>query len=644
MFGIFKCAAAVPEIRVGDTAFNAEKIIALYLEAADNGAAAVVFPELCISSYTCGDLFFNRDLLANSMAALEKIIASSAGKKCIGIVGLPVLAEHALFNCAAVFGDGEIYALIGKSVLPNYREFYEKRQFKSVRELPGMSVVIGGKRLAIGNNTVFESTNGFRFGVEICEDLWGVIPVSSQLALSGAEVIFNPSAGTELVGKAEFRRKLVAMQSARIVGGYVFSGAGVHESTSDMVFGGHAFIAENGRILEVNQRFQRNNSIIYADIDVEKLQNGRMSESSFNEFSSASLPDGGLTCRRIGVCRVNESGHDCRHLRLEKMPFVPADDSRRVENCREILQIQTAAMAKRWEHTRAKKLVIGLSGGLDSTLAALVCAESAKLLKKPSADVLAITMPGFGTGSRTRGNAEKLAELLGMELRIIPIAEAVKQHFLDIGHDGKTLDITYENAQARERTQILMDVANKEDGIVVGTGDLSEIALGWSTFNGDQMSMYNVNASVPKTLIKYLVEFAAEQAGTGELRSVLLDVAATPISPELLPPDKDGKIAQKTENIVGRYILHDFFLYHFIKSGFGLKKLEFLADCAFAGEIDPEEIHRTLELFARRFIGQQFKRHASPEGPKVGTIALSPRGDWRMPADVSPGVFKTPEK
>lgn len=636
MFGIFKCAAAVPEVRVGDTVFNAEAILSLYREAVNEKAAAAVFPELSITSYSCGDLFFNRDLLTNALAALKKIVAASAGCDCVGIVGLPVMAEHAVFNCAAVFSNGVLHGIVGKSVLPNYREFYEKRQFRSVRELPGMSVVIGGTRYVIGNDAVFESANGFRFGVEICEDLWGVVPVSSRLALSGAEVIFNLSAGTELVGKAEFRRRLVAMQSARIVGGYVFSGAGVHESTSDAVFGGHALIAENGRILRENSRFDRRGSIIYADIDTEKLQNGRMSESSFNEFSSASLE---TPCRRVGIGRVYESGRDGRHLALSRTPFVPEDPATRRANCRDIASIQSAALAKRWEHTGAERLVIGLSGGLDSTLAALVCAESAKLLARSPDKVLAVTMPGFGTGSRTRGNAEKLAELLGFELRVIPIGEAVKQHFADIGHDGKTPDVTYENAQARERTQILMDIANHERGIVVGTGDLSEIALGWSTFNGDQMAMYNVNASVPKTLIRHLVEFAAEESGEGELRRVLLDVAATPISPELLPPDGNGGIAQKTEAIVGRYILHDFFLYHFVKSGFGMKKLEFLAKCAFEDEFDGEEIRRTLSVFAGRFISQQFKRHPLPEGPKVGTIALSPRGDWRMPSDVSGNVF-----
>jgi len=560
-------------------------------------------------------------------AALARLIAETKGSKTLVIVGTPLRVESRLFNAAAVIADGCLLGLPLKEYLPNYREFYEKRQFNSVREFEGDSVIFDGVEVPAGSGLVFCAEGSFRFGVEICEDLWTVIPPSSNLALGGAQVIFNATAGNELVSKADFRRSLVANQSARISGTYIMAGAGVHESTSDVVFSGHALMAVNGRVVAENERFSRQSTLIYSDVKPAWSDSLRASWTSFNDCVGVSPVE------RIQIPALVESP-DLKYFSISPRPFVPSDDAARSERCHEIFSIQTAGLAKRVEHTGIKRLILGISGGLDSTLALLVCAKTCDLLGLPRTFICAITMPGFGTTKRTKGNAEQLAQALGVELRTISIDTAVTQHFKDIGHDPKNQNVVFENSQARERTQILMDIANAESGILVGTGDLSEIALGWSTFNGDQMSMYSVNCSVPKTLIRYLVDYYAS-ISEPVLAGVLRDVIDTPVSPELLPGD------QHTESILGRYELHDFFLYYFMKYGETPEILAALAAEAFGDTATVEEIQSALKMFLTRFISQQFKRNTSPDGPKVGTMALSPRGDWRCPSDMSSAVLKS---
>lgn len=625
MNGFHRLAAAVPVLRVGDPEYNVERMLELYARACDEGAAIVVFPELAVTGYSCGDMFEQQALLDAADGALARFISATAGRRTIAIAGAPLRVGSRLFNAAAVFGGGRLLGLPLKEFLPNYREFYEKRQFRSVREFTGRTAVLAGQEAPAGAGLVFDCEGGPRFGVEICEDLWAVVPPSSQLAIGGAQVVFNLTAGNELVAKADFRRDLVVNQSARLSGAYVLAGAGVHESTADVVFSGHAMIAFNGRLVAENARFDRQSSIVFADVKPAWTDSLRAYWTSFNDAASAA------TVTRVPLPAAPESP-DLRHARLAPRPFVPSDAAVRSERCHEIFSIQTAGLAKRIEHTGAKRLVVGVSGGLDSTLALLVCAKTCVLLGLPPPFICAVTMPGFGTSRRTRGNAAKLAAKLGAELRTIPIGPAVLRHFKDIGHDPARHDVVYENAQARERTQILMNLANAEGGLLVGTGDLSEIALGWSTFNGDHMSMYNVNGSVPKTLIRYLVEYHAS-VSEPDLAAVLRDVARTPVSPELLPG------AQHTESLIGRYELHDFFLYYFMKFGETPEGLALLAEQAFGDEARPEEIRDALAIFLRRFIGQQFKRNAAPDGPKVGTLALSPRGDWRCPSDLSPAVW-----
>ncbi len=634
MFGFHRLAAAVPVLRVADVDFNTGMLRECYEAAARGEAAAVVFPELSITGYSCGDLFFQKRLLERARAAAEEFAAVTAGRRTMAIFGLPLLEGEALYNVAAVAADGRIRGLVPKTLLPNYREFYEKRYFQSGREVRGRTVKLGETAVPFGSDLLFDDGGEFRFGVEVCEDLWGVLPPSSLLALGGARVIFNLSAGTELAAKAEYRRDLVRQQSARCLAAYVLASAGVYESTSDVVFGGHALIADNGRLAAENRRFARENSIIFADVDFERLAAARVSESSFNDNP---LP-AGTVFRTVSVPAAAGSP-DLAYAVNPRCPFVPGDDADRRERCTEIFDIQCAGLARRVEHTCAKTMVIGISGGLDSTLALLVAAECCRLLGRDPAAIIAYTMPGFGTTDRTRGNAVRLCELLGVTLREVDIRPACLQHFRDIGHDPEVLDTAYENVQARERTQILMDVANKTGGLVIGTGDLSEIALGWSTYNGDHMSMYAVNCSIPKTLIRFLIETTAERSAP-ELAAVLRDVIATPVSPELLPAAGDGSIAQKTEDLIGPYELHDFFLYHFVKYGAEPEKIRFLAENAFRGIYDAETVSRWLAVFLRRFFRQQFKRNCVPDGPKVGTIALSPRGDWRMPADAADTLWR----
>ncbi len=673
MFGFYRFACVSPVLKVADTAYNTEEIIRSAKIAASNGAAFVVFPELCITGYTCSDLFHQELLLQNSTRALVRIADALKESDAVIAVGLPLRIFGRLYNCAAFVQHGRVVAITPKIHLPNQREFYEKRHFSSGRDLlRGMRDVSAGN--SAGAVTCFIEGAGevpitnyitvkggascsdgseVRVGVELCEDLWTPAPPSGELALAGANVIVNLSASDALVGKRDYRRNLVMNQSARCMAAYVYASAGVHESTTDMVFSGHLMIAENGSMLAESKPFSRETEIVYADVDVERLNMQRLSEGSFQDFDSRSI---------IARAATLDSLHACDKLQyryVSSTPFVPGNTETRDTSCTDIFNIQCAGLAKRLEATRSKRAVIGLSGGLDSTLALLVVAETFKLLNRPAKEILALTMPGFGTTHRTRNNAVELAKLLGVELRTVDIQKACLQHFADIGHDPQKLDVTYENVQARERTQILMDIANSEGGIVIGTGDLSEIALGWSTYNADHMSMYAVNCDIPKTLVRHIVRWYADrsvqnlnQTGaelspseTGahletrekgaELAAVLRDILDTPVSPELLPADSNGQIAQKTESILGAYELHDFFLYHFAKYGASPEKLRYLAKYAFKGKHTDEEIDKALAIFIRRFFTQQFKRSCIPDGPKVGTISLSPRADWRMPSDAS---------
>jgi len=628
-------AAVVPKVRVADVEANVAELIAAAQMAAEGGAQAILFPELCITAYACGDLFFQPRLQQAALRGLARFVAETSSLEAILIVGLPMAIDDKLYNVAAVAKGGHLLGLVPKTVLPNYREFYERRQFSQASCLMRKTAWLPGfGETPIGTDLIFSDGGDFTFGIEICEDLWSVLPPSSRLCLQGARVIFNPCASTELAGKADYRRRLVAQQSGTCMAAYVFASAGVGESTQDVVYGGHAMIAENGHIVAENERFGRGTSITYADVDLARLGAARISESSFAENA---LPAEWRSVRRVDLGAI-PGQIDLRYAIVPPRPFLPspAEQDRR---CEEILNIQAAGLAKRMEHTGARSLVIGVSGGLDSSLALLVCDRACKLLGKPASTILAVTMPGFGTTGRTYGNAVKLMKLLGATTKETNIKEACLLHFKDLDFDPALRTNTYENVQARERTKILMNLANKTGGMVVGTGDLSEIALGWSTYNGDHMSMYAVNCSIPKTLIRCLISHVARHASP-DLAAVLQDINDTPVSPELLPPSDDGSIEQKTEEVLGPYDLHDFFLYHFIKYGAEPEKMRALARLAFNGEYDDGLIDRTLATFIRRFFSQQFKRSCIPDGPKVGTIALSPRGDWRMPSDAAASVWR----
>lgn len=625
--GFYRIASGVPRLQVADPVYNAGEIMRLFRRAASEGAAALVLPELCVSGYTCGDLFEQRALLSASEEAVRRIVDSTAGSSMILLVGTPVRWRSRLFNAAAVIQDGRLLGLCGKTYLPNYREFYEKRQFRSIREFDGGEVDYAGFRVPMGGDLVFDAGGDFVFGAELCEDMWAVIPPSASLALNGAKLIFNLSAGPELAGKAEYRRSLVSGLSARYSAVYVLAGAGVHESTSDLVFSGHAVISENGRILAENARFEQDGALIFSECRPAWMEQQRRSWTSFNDVPAVS-------CRRVACAAVPE----CRQLQYREVPshpFVPESAADRSGRCRELFAIQATGLAKRVRHAHVRRLVVGLSGGLDSTLALLVCAECCHLLQLPPTLICAVTMPGMGTGSRTYRNAVGMAREIGCELREIPIGAAVRQHFADIGHDPEKLDVVYENAQARERTQILMDLANELGGIVIGTGDLSEIALGWSTYNGDHMSMYCVNCGIPKSLVRYMVEYRAAAASSAALAQILRDVNDTPVSPELLPGGN-----QHTESILGSYDLHDFFLYYFLRYAECRENLRILAQKAFGDKFTAEQMEAALRLFMRRFFSQQFKRNCMPDGPKVGTVALSPRGDWRMPSDAAQTLWE----
>ena len=621
--GFLRVASATPHIKVADCTGNAQKIIAMAKEASANGASLVVFPELCITGYTCGDLFLQRALLNSAEENLKVIINETRELDCVILVGLPVRANSSLYNCAAVIYHGDLLGLVPKKYIPNYSEFYELRHFTPAKDgLIDVGMFSGENTqfAEIEKNVIFQCVEmpEFKLGVEICEDLWTAEPPSGKLALNGATIIANLSASDEVIGKADYRRMLVKSQSARLLSAYVYTSAGLGESTQDLVFSGHNLICENGSILAESKRFDT--GIIYADVDLQKMENERAKANTFvGEYNFERV------CFHLPVKDLT------LHRHFSKTPFVPTNKTNLDERCEEILTIQATGLATRIQHTNAKSIVIGLSGGLDSTLALIVAVHAMDMLKRDRKDIIAVTMPCFGTTKRTKSNAEILAESYGVSFKDINISKAVTQHFEDIGQSLDVLDVTFENGQARERTQVLMDIANKTGGFVVGTGDLSELALGWATYNGDHMSMYAVNASIPKTLVRHLTAFEAEHS-EGNLKKALLDILDTPVSPELLPP-KDGEISQKTEDLVGPYELHDFFLYYLVRQGFTPKKIFRLAKIAFEGAYDDETIKKWLKTFLRRFFSQQFKRSCLPDGPKVGTVTLSPRGDWRMPSD-----------
>lgn len=631
-YGFVKVAAAVPQVAVADCARNAERIVALAQQAARRGVELVAFPELAVTGYTCADLFLQPALLDAADEALGEIMRQTRKLPLALIVGLPLRHEDRLYNCAAVVAQGRLLGVVPKSYIPNYAEFYEARWFASGAGIEEERITAAGQEADFGTELTF-AVNGAEFGIEICEDLWVASPPSSRLALNGAKLIFNLSASPEGVGKHAYLRELVAQQSARTHTAYVYCSAGFGESSTDLVFAGNGLIAENGTMLAQAARFSLDEQLTVADVDIERLEFERRRNTSFRMREEAGestviemeLPDA-----------LKASALD---RRVDPMPFVPADEAHRSERCKEIFQIQSHGLARRLAHTGCRCAVVGISGGLDSTLALLVTVRTFDKLGLDRRGILGITMPGFGTTDRTYRNALKLMEGLGVTVREIPIRDACLQHFRDIGLPESDRSAAYENAQARERTQILMDVANMEGGLVIGTGDLSELALGWATYNGDQMSMYGVNASVPKTLVRHLVRWAADTERDGATRATLLDIIDTPVSPELLPADREGNIAQKTEDLVGPYELHDFFLYNFVRAGFRPAKIAFLAEQAFAGSYDRETIVKWLRVFFRRFFAQQFKRSAMPDGPKVGSVSLSPRGDWRMPSDASAALW-----
>lgn len=628
--GFVKVAAGVPVVKVADPAFNAAQTLKLLKLAAKQGVRAIVLPELGLTGYTCADLFLQPTLLDGAEQALSDVLHQSRTLDVVFMVGLPVRAGAVLLNAGAVCYKGQICGVVPKTYLPNYNEFYEGRWFVRGLAFSGEEVTLCGQRVPVGTDLLFKA-GGLTFGVEICEDLWSVIPPSSQAVLQGAEVIFNLSASNALVGKQAYVHHLVAQQSARGLCGYVYASCGFGESTTDVVFDANALIFENGRELAHSQRFCRTSQLISAEIDVERLQHERRVNTSFRTDSALE------TAAPYRTVEINQPVTEIKKLTrpVDPLPFVPAGATLHA-HCAEIFNIQTTALATRLLTTHAQTVVLGISGGLDSTLALLVTARTFDALGLKRKQIIGVTMPGFGTTGRTYQNALTLMKNLGITVREISIQESCKQHFADIGHDGKKHDAAYENAQARERTQILMDIANQTRGLVIGTGDLSEIALGWCTYNGDHMSMYGVNAGVPKTLVKSLVQWVASHETTSpKIQAVLKDVVDTPISPELLPAGPKGRMTQKTEDLVGPYILHDFFLYYFMRCGFGPAKILFLAKHAFADQFKEPEIKKWLTVFIKRFFGQQFKRSCMPDGPKVGSVALSPRGDLKMPSDAS---------
>lgn len=628
-YGYVKVAAAVPRVHVADCKFNAGQIEKEIIIADGKGVQIITFPELCITGYTCGDLFAQQLLLEEAELGLMQMLNSTRQLDIISIVGMPVVCEGHLLNAAVVIQKGRVLGVVPKTYLPNYKEFYEMRWFVSASDVPAQTIRLCGQVAPLGTNLLFE-TSDTTFGIEICEDVWAAVPPSSSLALQGAEIIFNLSADNESIGKHAYLRSLLSQQSARCLAGYVFSSCGFGESTTDVVFAGNGLIYENGTLLAASERFSLEEQLVVSEIDVEFLRTERRVNTTFAACRRRVAPEVAV---RVSTELVNS-----RELNLTRTydphPFVPQGPTLD-ERCEEIFSIQVAGLAQRLTHTKAKSAVVGISGGLDSTLALLVCVKTYDKLGWPRKGIVGVTMPGFGTTDRTYTNAVDLMTSLGVTVREISIRKACLQHFEDIGHDAAVHDVVYENSQARERTQILMDIANQTGGLVIGTGDLSELALGWATYNGDHMSMYGVNASVPKTLVKHLVKWVAENGMDETSRRTLLDIVDTPISPELIPADENGNISQITEDLVGPYELHDFFLYHFLRGGFRPSKIFYLAARTFKDVYDEDTIKKWLHTFLRRFFNQQFKRSCLPDGPKVGSVSLSPRGDWRMPSDAS---------
>ena len=626
-YGFVKVAAAVPLVQVADCFYNIEKIEGLMRQASEKGVQIIAFPELSVTGYTCLDLFAQQTLLDGAEEALLQLVSNTADLDILTIVGVPLRTENRLINAAVVFQKGAIRGVVPKTYLPNYKEFQEQRWFTSVTELRESTISIGEEEYPMGSHLLFRSGR-LTAGIEICEDLWVPVPPSSLLAMEGANIIFNLSASNELIGKHAYLRSLICQQSARCMAGYVYASSGFGESSTDLVFAGNGIIAENGNLLAESPRFTMEEQLVISEIDIETLQNDRQVNTSFM-YGTSGLPKEKAQVVDFQV-RIPDGFSLTRPV--DPHPFTPSGEALK-ERCEEIFHIQVAGLAKRLVHAHAQTAVVGISGGLDSTLALLVTVMTFDALKMPRGQIIGITMPGFGTTDRTYTNACDLIRSLGVTLKEIPIKEACLQHFRDIDHDPSVHDVTYENSQARERTQLLMDVANQKNGLVIGTGDLSALALGWATYNGAHMSMYGVNGSIPKTLVKYLVEWVANHKVDDASRLTLLDIVDTPISPELIPADENGNIKQKTEDLVGPYELHDFFLYHFLRFGSHPSKIYFLAQKAFAGIYDNATVKKWLYTFFRRFFQQQFKRSCLPDGPKVGSVSLSPRGDWRMPSD-----------
>jgi len=627
-YGFVRVGAAVPLLKVADCTYNVEQTELLMQEAASRGVQMLCFPEMGITGYTCGDLFHQKILIEQAERALQSLLERTAGLSLLTLVGMPVRVENRLMNTAVAFQNGRILAIIPKTWLPNYGEFYEKRWFSSSREVQAQEVALCCQTVPFGTDILLKNGEAC-IGVEICEDLWMPVPPSSFHALHGANLLFNLSASNELIAKNDYRKQLVAQQSTRCIAAYVYASCGFGESTTDVVFAGNAEIVENGSLLAEAERFTLQNQLITADVDVEKLNGDRMRHTG---FTADFLHEREVAEYRVLPFAMAELYSEMIERDFDRHPFVPSGPELH-KRCQEMFAIQVQGLAKRMLHTGCQHAVIGISGGLDSTLALLVAVKTFDKLDIPRANIEGITMPGFGTTDRTYKNAVSLIESLGVHFREISIRKAVEQHFSDIGHDALKLDITYENSQARERTQILMDIANQVNGLVIGTGDLSELALGWATYNGDHMSMYGVNVGVPKTLVRFIVQWVSENQMDAETAKILADVVLTPVSPELLPATHDGQISQKTEDLVGPYELHDFFLYQVLRFGFQPSKIRWMAVRAFEGVYEEAVIEQWLRTFYRRFFAQQFKRSCLPDGPKVGSVSLSPRGDWRMPSD-----------
>lgn len=642
-YGYIKVASAIPSLKVGDVNYNLQQTQIAIAQAEGKGVEVIVFPELSLTGYTCQDLFRQQLLIDSAEQAVVMLLDFTRQLDIIAIVGVPVIAGNILLNCAAVIQKGDLLALIPKTFLPNYSEFYEKRWFASSQDLNPIDILYAGSSIHISNQpTIFRTYTGATFGIELCEDVWAPEPPSTRLCLSGADIIFNLSASDELIGKHNYLCSLLSQQSARTMSGYVYSSSGFGESTQDLVYGGNALIYENGNEVASSERFSFESQMIVAQIDYEMLRAERRNNTTFINAQRPTSLSHTLPQVRFINCHSTQIRDFVLERYVNPTPFIPASADMK-ESCEEIFNIQVAALAKRLVHTNCNTVVIGISGGLDSTLALLVCVKTFDKLKLPRTGIVGVTMPGFGTTDRTYTNAMTLMKELGISIREISIRDACIQHFKDLDHDINVHDVTYENGQARERTQILMDLSNKLNGMVIGTGDLSELALGWATYNGDHMSMYGVNVSIPKTLIKYMVTYVADNEVEKECHDVLVDIIDTPISPELIPADDEGNITQKTEDLVGPYILHDFFLYYFLRQGFRPDKIFMLAQKAFALGTDhyyeEETIKKWLNTFLRRFFSQQFKRSCLPDGPKVGSVSLSPRGDWRMPSDATSALW-----